>query len=52
MVVLDQAMPGLSGTQTAALIRKRHPEVGIILFSAYLSPAVAEEVRAVWTSGG
>jgi len=41
VIVLDEMMPGLSGVQTAALLRRRRPGQLMILCSAYLD----EDVR-------
>lgn len=46
VVVLDQMMPGLSGTETAVLIRQRRPDVRMILWSGYLDTVVIEEAKA------
>lgn len=36
-VILDYAMPGLNGGQVAALMRRRKPQVPILMLSAYLT---------------
>jgi DNA-binding NtrC family response regulator len=35
MVIIDVVMPGLDGVELAILIRKRHPECKILLFSGH-----------------
>jgi CheY-like chemotaxis protein len=35
-VVLDQKMPGMTGLQVAERIRTTHPQLPVVLFSAYL----------------
>ena len=47
VVILDNRMPGRSGIEVAAEMRKRHPPQRIILFSAFLTPDVEAEARAV-----
>lgn len=47
VVVLDQNMPGMTGIETARLIRMRRPHVAMILFSAYLEDALRAEALAV-----
>ena len=44
-VVLDYAMPGLDGGQVAAILRKRAPDMPILMLSAYV--ALPEEVMRV-----
>jgi CheY-like chemotaxis protein len=36
-VVLDYAMPGLDGGQVAAILRKRQPNIPILMLSAYVT---------------
>ena len=40
MVLLDQRMPGLSGLETAEVILREKPNQAVILFTAFLDPAV------------
>jgi CheY-like chemotaxis protein len=47
VVVLDQMMPGMTGLETAALIRQRRPDQPMILYSAYLDDRLREEAKAV-----
>lgn len=42
VVLLDQMMPGISGLETAALIRERRPGQPMVLCSAYID----DELRA------
>jgi CheY-like chemotaxis protein len=44
-VVLDYAMPGLDGGQVAAILRKRQPNIPILMLSAYV--ALPEHVMRV-----
>ncbi len=44
-VVLDYAMPGMDGGQVAAILRKRKPDIPILMLSAYV--ALPEEVMRV-----
>lgn len=50
VVVLDQRMPGLSGLETAKALLAERPDLPIVLYSAYLSDATADEARqlGVW----
>jgi len=40
VVLLDQRMPGLSGLETAEVILREKPNQAVILFTAFLDPAV------------
>ena len=44
-VVLDQRMPGMSGVETARVMLSNHPNVRVILYSAYLDDATIAEGR-------
>jgi CheY-like chemotaxis protein len=44
-VVIDYAMPGLDGGQVAAIMRKRNPNIPILMLSAYI--ALPENVMRV-----
>ena len=44
-VVVDYAMPGMDGGQVAAILRKRKPDIPILMLSAYV--ALPEEVMRV-----
>jgi CheY-like chemotaxis protein len=44
-VVVDYAMPGMDGGQVAAILRKRKPNIPILMLSAYV--ALPEEVMRV-----
>ena len=44
-VVLDYAMPGMDGGQVAAILRKRRPDLPILMLSAYV--ALPDEVMRV-----
>jgi CheY-like chemotaxis protein len=44
-VVLDYAMPGLDGGEVAAILRKRQPNIPILMLSAYV--ALPEHVMRV-----
>jgi DNA-binding NarL/FixJ family response regulator len=48
LVLADVAMPELSGTETARLIRRRHPNVVVVLLSAFSRASVNDrELRVV-----
>lgn len=46
VIVMDHNMPGMSGTETAALIRRTHPNVRVVLWTAFLSPRVVSEAES------
>ena len=48
VVILDNQMPGRTGVEVAAEIRRQHPEQRIVLFSAFLTP----ELRAAADEAG
>jgi CheY-like chemotaxis protein len=53
LVVLDFYMPGLSGRQVAAEMRRRRPTVPIIFLSAYFSlPSDALEMADAFITKG
>jgi PAS domain S-box-containing protein len=41
-VIADEVMPGLSGTQLASALRKRRPDLPIVLVSGYTGPILTE----------
>src|SRR5262245_50059786 len=41
-VIADEVMPGLTGTQLAEVLRKRRPDLPIVLMSGYTGPMLAE----------
>jgi CheY-like chemotaxis protein len=45
VIVLDQMMPGLTGTETARQLRADGFDKPIVLFSAYLGPELQSAVR-------
>jgi two-component system invasion response regulator UvrY len=45
VIVLDQQMPGRTGTQTAEALLARDPDVPIVLYSAYLDDSVAAQAE-------
>ena len=47
VVVLDQMMPGMTGTEAAREILARHPDVPIILFSAYIDDLLKAEAAEI-----
>jgi DNA-binding NarL/FixJ family response regulator len=56
VVVMDVRMPGMSGTEAAEVLRARHPEVGVVLLSAYsdegiIKTAMAAQVAAYLVKG-
>ena len=44
-VILDFAMPGINGGEVAAILRKRRPDMPILMLSAYV--ALPDEVMRV-----
>lgn len=47
-VILDYAMPGINGGQVAAIVRKRKPEMPILMLSAYV--ALPDDVMRIVTA--
>ena len=45
VVLLDQRMPGLSGLETAEVILREKPNQAVILFTAFLDPAVRQSAE-------
>jgi DNA-binding response OmpR family regulator len=52
-VILDYAMPGINGGEVATIVRKRNPEMPILMLSAYvaLPDDVMRVVSATATKG-
>jgi signal transduction histidine kinase len=44
-VIADEVMPGLTGTELAGALRKRCPDLPIVLMSGYTGPRLAERAR-------
>jgi CheY-like chemotaxis protein len=44
-VIADEVMPGLTGTELAGALRKRRPDLPIVLMSGYTGPRLAERAR-------
>jgi len=51
VVVLDEMMPNMSGTETATRVRESRPSQILILCTAYLDDAVIARARAVGMDG-
>ena len=51
VVVLDEMMPNMSGTETATRVRASRPSQILILCTAYLDEAVIARARAVGMDG-
>ncbi len=47
VVILDNRMPGRSGIEVAADILQREPRQHVVLFSAFLTPDLEDEARAL-----
>ncbi len=52
-VVLDYYMPGMNGAEVAAIMKQLHPEIPIVLLSAYvdLPPGACDSVDVFITKG-
>jgi DNA-binding NarL/FixJ family response regulator len=42
VVVMDVRMEGMSGTEAAEVLHRQHPEVGVILLSAYTDESIVQ----------
>jgi DNA-binding response OmpR family regulator len=51
LVLLDVLMPGLSGDETARVLRRLDPEVKILLSSGCTADAIADRVSGLRTEG-
>jgi DNA-binding NarL/FixJ family response regulator len=51
VLVMDISMPGMSGLQAARLLRKRTPELSIILASQHSEKAYADEALGLGIKG-
>jgi CheY-like chemotaxis protein len=49
-VITDDMMPGLSGTGLAAALRRRRPDLPIILLSGYSGPRLTQQALAAGVS--
>jgi DNA-binding NarL/FixJ family response regulator len=45
VVLMDVKMEGMSGTEAAGVLRRRHPEVPVILLSAYADAGIVKAAR-------
>jgi len=46
VVVMDVRMEGMSGTEAAEVLHRKHPEVGVILLSAYSDESIVRAAMA------
>ncbi len=44
--VLDEVMPGLSGGELAAMLRRLRPDLPVLLYSGYIDAATTRRMRA------
>jgi len=47
VIVLDHKMPGMSGVETAEALLADEPDLPIVLYSAHLDDALAEQARHI-----
>ena len=47
VIVLDHAMPGLSGVETAEALLANEPDLPIVLYSAHLDDSSADDARRI-----
>ncbi|HTT92459.1 MAG TPA: response regulator [Acidimicrobiales bacterium] len=45
VVLMDVKMEGMSGTEAAGVLRRRHPDVPVILLSAYADAGIVKAAR-------
>jgi CheY-like chemotaxis protein len=45
LIVTDHAMPGMTGTELAAIVRKRRPELKVLLVTGYSDVPVAQQAK-------
>jgi CheY-like chemotaxis protein len=49
-VIADEVMPGLSGTELAAALRRHRPDLPVVLVSGYIGPMMTERALAAGIS--
>jgi PAS domain S-box-containing protein len=49
-VIADEVMPGLSGTELAAALRRQRPDLPVVLVSGYIGPMMTERALAAGVS--
>jgi len=47
VVVMDVRMDGMSGTEAAGVLQRRHPDVPVVLLSAYSDEGIRKAARDV-----
>jgi CheY-like chemotaxis protein len=50
VVVTDEVMPGLTGTGLAGVVRRRRPDLPIVLVSGYTGPLLTQQALAAGVS--
>jgi CheY-like chemotaxis protein len=50
LVLTDETMPNLTGTELAREIRQSHPQIPILLMSGYSGPQLTERAQAAGVS--
>jgi CheY-like chemotaxis protein len=50
LVVTDEVMPGLTGTGLASVVRRRRPDLPIVLVSGYSGPLLTQQALAAGVS--
>lgn len=51
MIILDVSMPGMGGKETLLELKKRIPDVRVVIFSVHIDKNIANELMVLGASG-